>query len=116
MGSFLRVASEPNPKREERQYIPPFPPISGAARQALRHVSAPPSEPKGSIVTAKEDVRPEHVPAICLIRTPQTLNHKGGAGTVKDIIKSFESISQTEGPGKVPSRRKSSVLSQSTLQ
>jgi len=98
MGSFLRANSEPpaSEKGEPWETIPSLPPISDADREALRHVSPLPPKPKERIVPPRDQVQLQHVPTPAPIRVPRKLVHKGSAGSVKDLIKSFESISDTD--------------------
>jgi hypothetical protein len=98
MGSFLKAGSEPPvlENGEPKELIPSLPPISDADREALRHVSPQPPKPKERIVPPKDQVHLQHVPTPVPIRIPRTLNHKGSSGSVKDMIKSFESISDTD--------------------
>jgi hypothetical protein len=98
MGSFLKAGSEPpvSENGEPREIIPSLPPISDADREALRHVSPQPPKPKERIVPPKDQVQLQHVPTPVPIRIPRPLSHKGSTGSVKDMIKSFESISDTD--------------------
>ena len=106
MGSFLRAGSEQpiSENGEPREFIPSLPPISDADREALRHVSPPAPKPKERIVPPKDQVQLQHVPTPVPIRIPRKLNHKGSSGSVKDMIKSFESISDTDSLRKGVSR------------
>ncbi|KIM26284.1 hypothetical protein M408DRAFT_9939 [Serendipita vermifera MAFF 305830] len=105
MGSFLRAGSEqPSESGEPREFIPSLPPISDADREALRHVSPPAPKPKERIIPPKDQVQLQHVPTPVPIRIPRKLNHKGSSGSVKDMIKSFESISETDSLRKETSR------------
>lgn len=98
MGSFLRSGSqEPKNKQmknTQNEYVPCLPPISDADREALRHVPTPPPKRKERIVPPKEQVQLQHVPTPQPIRIPRKLNHKSSTGSVKDMIKSFESLSE----------------------
>jgi hypothetical protein len=98
MGSFLKAGGEPpaSENGEPRELIPSLPPISDADREALRHVSPQPPKPKEQIVPPKDQVRLQHVPTPVPVRIPRALNHKGSSGSVKDMIKSFESISDRD--------------------
>jgi len=96
MGSFLRGGSEaPSEAGSQREFIPVLPPITDADREALRHVSPQPPKEKERIVPPKEQVQLQHVPTPVPIREPRKLNHKTSSGSVKDRIRSFESLSDT---------------------
>lgn len=96
MGSFLRGGSEaPSETGSQREFIPVLPPITDADREALRHVSPQPPKEKEHIVPPKEQVQLQHVPTPVPIREPRKLNHKTSSGSVKDMIRSFESLSDT---------------------
>jgi hypothetical protein len=96
MGSFLRGGSEaPSETGSQREFIPVLPPITDADREALRHVSPQPPKEKERIVPPKEQVQLQHVPTPVPIRELRKLNHKTSSGSVKDMIKSFESLSDT---------------------
>jgi hypothetical protein len=98
MGSFLRSGStEPTPEEyESREWIPALPPITDADREALRHVSPQPPKPKERIIPPKEQVQLQHVPTPVPIRNPPKLSHKSSTGSVKDLIRSYESLSEME--------------------
>jgi hypothetical protein len=96
MGSFLRGGSEaPSETGSQREFIPVLPPITDADREALRHVSPQPPKEKERIVPPKEQVQLQHVPTPVPIREPKKLNHKTSSGSVKDMIRSFENLSDT---------------------
>ncbi|KAG8824301.1 hypothetical protein FRC19_002071 [Serendipita sp. 401] len=98
MGSFLRSESEPpaSSAGRTREFVPALPPISDADREALRHVSPPPPRKPERIVHPKEQVQLQHVPTPVPIRIPRPLNHKSSSGSVKDMVKSFESLSESD--------------------
>ncbi|KAG8831168.1 hypothetical protein FRC17_003554 [Serendipita sp. 399] len=98
MGSFLRSESEPpaSSTGRPREFVPALPPISDADRDALRHVSPPLPRKPERIVPPKEQVQLQHVPTPVPIRIPRPLNHKSSTGSVKDMIKSFESLSESD--------------------
>lgn len=81
---------------ESREWIPALPPITDADREALRHVSPQPPKPKKRIIPPKEQVQLQHVPTPVPVRIPPKLNHKGSTGSVKDLIRSYESLSEME--------------------
>ena len=98
MGSFLRSGSQ-EPANDyannaQREYVPCLPPISDADREALRHVPTPPPKRRERIVPPKEQVQLQHVPTPQPIRIPRTLSHKSSTGSVKDMVKSFEVLSE----------------------
>jgi hypothetical protein len=108
MGSFLRSGStEPNSEEyESREWIPALPPITDADREALRHVSPQPPKPKERIVPPKEQVQLQHVPTPVPIRIPPKLSHKSSTGSVKDLIRSYESLSEMENNDPKPGSQK----------
>lgn len=96
MGSFLRGGSEtPSEIAARRDFIPVLPHITDADREALRPVSPPRPKQKERIVPPKEQVQLQHVPTPVPVREPRKLNHKTSSGSVKDMIRSFESLSDT---------------------
>lgn len=96
MGSFLRTTSEaPSEASTYHERIPVLPSITDADREALRHVSPPPPKAKTRIIPPKEQVQLQHVPTPEPVRVPRKLNHKTSTGSVRDMIRSFESLSDT---------------------